>query len=273
MFGSIINHVVLANEAGGKINEGDYYDENGRLYCGKCREPKQTSKPFPLVKPPRRMFIQCRCELEEEERYKRRIEAQRAQDKIKALRNSGIMDAAYNSYTFSSDDGRDPKITAACKRYVDNWTKMRELACGILFYGEVGGGKSFYAGCIVNALLERGVPALMTRLSYLVKDRVNSDDPIDLRSFRLIVLDDLGAENISQSTFDIVNDIYLARIPIICTTNLTLSELKSDESLEKQRIYNRILERCAKKCLVPVTKSRIDASRELERISREILST
>lgn len=269
---NIINHVVRANEANSKINEGDYYDENGRLFCGKCHEPKQTEKPFPLAKPPRRMFIPCRCDREEEEQYRRRIEAQKAQDKIKALRRSGVMDAAYNSYTFAADDGRDSKITASCKRYVAHWQEMLDLACGILFYGDVGGGKSFYAGCIVNALLDLGVPALMTRLSYLVNDRVKADNPINLKQFKLIALDDVGAENISQTAFDIVNDIYLARIPVICTTNLTLSELKSSATLEKQRIYNRILERCPKKCLVPVTKSRIDASRELDRLSSEILN-
>lgn len=268
---NIINHVVRANEANSKISEGDYFDENGRLFCGKCNEPKQTVDVFPLVKPPRRMFIPCRCDREEDERYKRRIEAQHMQDRIKQLRESGVMDAAYNEYTFENDDGRNPKITASCKRYVDHWTEMSDIVCGVLFYGDVGGGKSFYAGCIVNALLNKGVPALMTRLSYLVNDRVKSEYPIHLKNFKLIVLDDLGAENISQTAFDIVNDIYLAKIPIICTTNLTFPELKSGANIEKQRVYNRILERCPKKCLVPVTKSRIDTSRELDRLSSEIL--
>lgn len=269
---SIINSIVSANEANGKINEGDFYDENGRLFCGKCGEPKQTSKLFPLVKPPRRMFVPCRCDREEEERYQRRIEAQKAQDRIKALRRKGVTDAAYNSYTFAADDRRNPKITASCKRYVAHWAQMRDLACGILFFGDVGGGKSFYAGCIMNALLDMGVPVLMTRLSSLVNDRVNSENPINLKSFSLIVLDDVGAENISQTAFDVVNDIYLAKIPVICTTNLTFAELKDNASVEKQRIYNRLLERCAKKCKVPVTKSRIDASRELDELSKEILN-
>ena len=268
---SIIKHIVQANEANGKINVGDYYDENGRLFCGKCREPKQTEQPIRINGQSKRMFIPCRCDREEEERYQSRIAAQKAQDKVKALRRSGVMDAAYNEYTFENDDGRNPKITASCKRYVDHWTEMSDIVCGVLFYGDVGGGKSFYAGCIVNALLNKGVPALMTRLSYLVNDRVKSEYPIHLKNFKLIVLDDLGAENISQTAFDIVNDIYLAKIPIICTTNLTFPELKNGATREKQRIYNRILERCPKKCFVPVTKSRIDTSRELDSEASEIL--
>ena len=268
----ILSRIVKANEANGKICEGDFYDENGRLFCGKCKEPKQTSRLIPIGRTPRRMFIPCRCELEEEERYRRRIEAQNMQDKIKALRRSGVMDAAYNSYTFENDDGRNPKITASCKRYADHWQEMSDLACGVLFYGGVGGGKSFYAGCIANTLIEQGVPALMTRLSYLVNNRVKADEPIRLSDYRLIVLDDIGTENISQTAFDVVNDIYLAKIPVICTTNLTLSELKSSGSIEKQRIYDRLLERCAKKCLVPVTRSRVDVSRELDMKAAQILA-
>ena len=271
MFNEILNHIVQANEANGKIREGDFYDENGRLFCGRCREPKQTKEPIPIGRTPHRMFIPCRCEREEEEKFQRRMEAQRTENRLRALRRSGIMDAAYNGYTFDNDDGRDPKITASCRRYVDHWEDMSAIACGILFYGDVGGGKSFYAGCIVNALLEKGVPALMTRLSYFVNDRVKSDHPIILNRFRLIVLDDIGAENISQTAFDIVNDIYLANIPIICTTNLTLSELKEPSGIEKRRVYDRLLERCGKKCHVPVAKSRLDASRELDSRSAQIL--
>lgn len=267
----LLDKVVQANEAKGKINEGDYYIDE-RLYCGKCREPKQTSEVLPIGRLPRRMFIPCRCEREAEERENRRLEAQRLQDKTKQLRRLGVMDAAYNNYTFDNDDGRNSKITASCKRYIYHWEEMRDMSCGILFYGDVGGGKSFYAACIANALLDKGVPALITRLSYLVNDRVKSDCPVDLKQFKLIVLDDVGAENISQTAFDIVNDIYLAKIPIICTTNLTLSELKTAPNIEKQRVYNRLLERCPKKCLVPVTKSRLDTSRELDRKAAAILN-
>lgn len=267
----LLDKVVQENEANGKIREGDYYID-GRLYCGKCREPKQTSKLLKIGRTPRRMFIPCRCETEEEARNERRLEAQKLQDKIKALRRLGIMDVAYKDYTFDNDDGRNPKITASCKRYVEHWQEMRNMSCGVLFYGDVGGGKSFYAGCIVNALLNKGVPTLMTRLSYLVNDRVKADFPIDLKQFELIVLDDIGAENISQTAFDVVNDIYLANIPIICTTNLTPNDLKVPPSLDKRRVYDRLLERCPEKCLVPVTKSRLDVSRELDRKAAAILN-
>lgn len=267
---------MLAKQSGSFKREGDYINSAGILICGKCGEPRTTIKEFPPGSGKNRAFpIVCRCDREEDERFDRRMKAQTLQDKIKALRRSGVMDAAYNNYTFANDDGRNPKITASCNRYVDRWAEMENIACGVLFYGDVGGGKSFYAACIANALLDKGVPALMTRLSYLVNNRVRGERgemPIKLNQYRLIVLDDIGAENISQTAFDIVNDIYLANIPIICTTNLTPSELKAAPNIEKQRVYNRLLERCAKKCLVPVIKSRLDTSRELDRMATQILS-
>ena len=44
--------------------------------------------------------------------------------------------------------------------YVDNWEKMKSNSSGLLLWGDVGTGKSFFAGCIANALLEKGVPVL-----------------------------------------------------------------------------------------------------------------
>lgn len=272
MYDSVLNK--LSEQSDSFKREGDYTNSEGVLICGKCGEPRTTIKEFPTGSGNKRPFpVICLCDREEDEQYQRRMEAQKLQDKIKALRRSGIIDEAYNGYTFENDDGRNPKITASCKRYVAHWNEMYNIACGVLFYGDVGGGKSYYAGCIVNALIEQGVPAFITRLSTLVSNRVKEEKPIDLKAFKLIVLDDIGAENISQTAFDIVNDIYLAKIPLICTTNLKLAEMKNPASIEKQRVYNRILERCAKKCFVPVAKSRIDVSRELDIKATKILNS
>lgn len=263
----------LAEQSENFKRKGDHINSEGLLICGKCGEPRTTIREFPTGSGQKKALpITCRCDREEEEQYQRKIEAQKLEDKIKTLRRSGVMDKAYNDFTFENDDLRNPEITAKCKKFVEHWTEMYQLACGMLFYGDVGGGKSFYAGCIVNALLEQGVPALMTRLSYLVHDRVKSDYPIQIKNFKLIVLDDLGAENISQTAFDLVNEIYLAKIPVICTTNLKLAELKSAPDLERKRVFDRLFERCAQKCFVPVTKSRLDTSRELDKKSTQILN-
>ena len=44
----------------------------------------------------------------------------------------------------------------------------KATASGLLIWGDVGTGKSFFAGCIANALLEKGVPVLMTNFSRIL---------------------------------------------------------------------------------------------------------
>ena len=45
---------------------------------------------------------------------------------------------------------------------------MKKENVGLLLMGPVGTGKSFFAGCIANALLEKGVPVLMTNFSRIL---------------------------------------------------------------------------------------------------------
>jgi len=52
--------------------------------------------------------------------------------------------------------------------YVDNWEEMKANSSGLLLRGDVSIGKSFFAGCIANALLKKGVPVLMTNFSRIL---------------------------------------------------------------------------------------------------------
>ena len=51
------------------------------------------------------------------------------------------------------------------------WRTGRRLTrnnTGLLLFGDVGTGKSFFAGCIANALLDRDVPVLMTNFPTIL---------------------------------------------------------------------------------------------------------
>ena len=69
---------------------------------------------------------------------------------------------------------------------------------GLLIWGDVGTGKSFFAGCIANALLEKGVPVLMTNFSRILntltgmhfEDRNQFIN--NLNRYSLLIIDDLG---------------------------------------------------------------------------------
>ena len=83
------------------------------------------------------------------------------------LKTSGLQDKALYDYTFARDNGINPEIKLA-HNYVSNWEEMKANASGLLIWGDVGTGKSFFAGCIANALLEKGIPVLMTNFSRIL---------------------------------------------------------------------------------------------------------
>lgn len=261
MFDNLINNLsgFAATE------EGDYRDENGILICGKCHEPKEFTKEYPAGSGKIMTFQQlCKCGVKEREREEERKKQQALINLIDKLRQMGITDKAYLKRRFQADDRRNPELTNFCQEYVFNWDSNHANNRGVLFYGPTGGGKSFLACCIANALIERGVPALVTRLSDLVKNRTDDKTPdINLNQFELIVIDDLGVENPSQTAYNIIDDIYRADITLIVTTNLTPKDIKNANTLEKKRIYDRILERCGNLArFVPVAVDRLTMAKQ-----------
>lgn len=144
---------------------------------------------------------------------------------------------------------------------MEQWDSVRAQNMGLLLWGGVGTGKSFFAGCIANALLAQGVPVLMTNFAKILgavtgmygmeRQKFLSS----LNTYSLLILDDLGAERDSEyaleQLFGVVDSRYQSRKPMIVTTNLTLEELKHPSDLAYERIYDRLLERC-----VPVKMKR-----------------
>ena len=71
------------------------------------------------------------------------------------------------AYTFSNDNGQNPLMDKA-HAYVENWKEAYKSNIGLLLFGDVGTGKSFFAGCIANALLDQDVPVLMTNFPTIL---------------------------------------------------------------------------------------------------------
>ena len=124
----------------------------------------------------------------------------------------------------------------------------------IIFSGAVI-GKSFFAGCIANALLDRDVPVLMTNFPSILnrltgvfaEDRAAFIASLD--DYSLLVIDDLGVERNTEyameQMFTVIDSRYRSKRPLIVTTNLKLEKIKNPPDLAHARIYDRILERCA----------------------------
>lgn len=253
-------------------------------FCPTCGEPIEK-----MIELPRtdgsgtfqtRVKVSCRCveKAQKEEADKSRRERFEAHMKGLAAKY-GLSDGAYDDLTFSMDDRRDPALSNTCRRYVDRWEEMKENNIGIIFYGPPGTGKSFFAGAIVNALLEKQVPALMTNFPRLLnilqaaKDRQSYIDA--LQSYKLLVIDDLGVERDSdyaaEQVFSIIDARTRSKLPLIVTTNLTIEELKKPDTRKNARIYDRILELCPVNLKMTGESRRINSAEIRREIARGIL--
>ncbi len=271
-FNNYIENLAYKNQA--ELTDGDYLSDEGIIMCGKCHTPKQTRKEFPYKSGSFRLFpIPCKCSEEAEERARQRRRSEEVERHIIQLQNQGLADPRYKNNCLMNDDCRNPRLSDFCRNYIKHWREMKEGSYGILFYGDTGGGKSFYACCIANELIIRwGVPVLVSRLSDLVKNRIDKNSPdIELNKFELIVLDDLGVENATQTVYSIIDDIYRYNIPLIVTTNLAPKQLKASEDTRCKRIYDRVLEMCCIPQLVSVEKSRLDIGKNKKDRALEIL--
>lgn len=241
----------VVRKAGENIPMDDTYEKDGLLFCSKCHTARQ--KRLELFGTVNVVSCLCKCMndayAEEEEKRKRdaRLRA------IMEYRRDGFSDAEMRSSTFGFDDMKHPELTKAMQAYVENFHDLRKDGKGLLLWGPVGTGKSFYAAFVVNALIDRGYPCMMTKVTRLV-DNVSGlwEDKqryIDgLSRYALVVLDDLGVERnteyMNEQVYGVIDSLYRAEVPMIVTTNNTPKQMAAVEEIEKQRIYDRVLERC-----------------------------
>lgn len=270
-FGDVFGRIIRDHPP----ENGDYIDpEDGYLHCGKCRGRKQyrveiTGQVF-LVPVP------CECrqrEIEAERQEKQRM-------RVLTLKSEGFDDPMLKSNVFEADASPESVVSLYCRNYVEDFDRFYAAGKGILFYGPVGTGKTFYASCIANAIMEKGRPALVTSLSRYIRGMENGygnrNELIDhLRRFDLVVFDDFGIERntpyMNELVYALVDGRVRSEKPMIVTTNLTMDELKRTDGIavESARIYDRILKVCVP---VPVDGANVrrqqarDEYREFKRI-------
>ena len=162
---------VLSGLMEAKAEPEDYVGEDGLLYCGKCHTPKQTRigcNPATGAKGETIVRTACQCQQRANEIEEQRKVQDRFNYSMVHRREDGISCPDGLRYTFAWDDRKHPKVSDACKRYVECWDEMKENNIWVLFYGSVGTGKSFLASCIGNALLDRQVPVAATNFPRLL---------------------------------------------------------------------------------------------------------
>ena len=230
----------------------DYTDDDtGLLMCGQCHTKKQ--KKISFLGEERIVGCLCRCAAEKLEKEHEEYRVKEELLNIQKMKSAGLQDKTFYNYTFDRCDASQENAVYA-KRYVEHFSEMAQTGQGLLFWGNVGTGKTFLAGCIANALLEKKIPVLMTSFPKILNalgglySSERNDYLASLNRYSLLVIDDMGIERDSQYTLEtvyrVIDERYKSGKPFIITTNIQLDILKKPQDLEHARIYDRIMERC-----------------------------
>lgn len=265
---SLIDAIALEGESVMR-ERGTFVDEHGVERCAVCHDPVYT-----IIDGMGKLPIRCACDDREDEAYRRR---QAEQDARRKVRESPLYNADYSTFTFNRDDTPHSEAATISKAYVEHFAEMRKQNSGLLFSGSVGTGKSFYAACIVNALIAEGVPALMFTSPALVGAIKREGNGLirELNAFSLIVLDDLGAERNTDYAAELLSFFidarYTARKPLIITTNLSLREMQNCADMRYKRIYDRVKAMCAVPVILTGESRRAEQQRQKAQQAREIM--
>ena len=230
--------------------DGDYIGENGLLYCGKCNTPKECIPvpELPNFKP--RCLCKCAKENQEaEERERKKAERVRM---IEQNRKSGITDLKILKYTFENDKYPESEISVRLRKYCAEWKKALDNNLGLLLWGGCGVGKSFYAGCVANSLIDNGVRALCTSIPKLINGIFSAEYKNayinSIVEYPFLVIDDLGTERGTEyaleQLFTLIDERYKSNLPTIITTNLNPRDMAAVNDIAYKRIYDRVTEMC-----------------------------
>ena len=255
----------------------DYTGEDGLLYCGKCHTPKEAyfaegKTCFGRDRHPSECDCQRAARKEREAAEKRRSHL----ETVERLKRQGFTDKTMQDWTFANDNGSCPQMKNAAG-YVARWEQIKDGNYGLLLWGRVGTGKSYFAGCIANALMEQEVPVCMTNFATILGDLAASFEGRNeyisrLCSYPLLILDDFGMERGTEygleQVYSVIDSRYRSGKPLIATTNLTLEELQHPQDTPHARIYDRLTSMCAPVRFTGSNFRKETAQEKLERLKQ-----
>ena len=164
-------------------------------------------------------------------------------EKIKYFLNISSLPIKWKERTFENAkilSLEEKKIKQRLEYYCNHFKEAQKNGLGLYLCGEVGTGKSFYSICVFNELLKNDFKVYRTTLNGIYQ-RIQStfsnfnnltEEQVfkDLLEADLIILDDLGKENISETwgkskLYSIFNFFYEKEKCIIISTNLGKEEI------------------------------------------------
>lgn len=185
----------------------------------------------------------CRC-------YERRvIRALYAQSNLQELLSAENFSTLSYDYYKDGDLANFKKAVETSLSFIKNF---REEYRNLLFYGEVGTGKTFLSNCIACEMLNQGYSViyfsasgffnLLSRYSFDAENKEMLYKTYeDLYNCDLVIVDDLGTELSNAFTnsqfFSFISERLLRKKSMLISTNLNLEEIKARYS---ERIFSRL---------------------------------
>ena len=255
----------------------DYKGKDGLLYCGKCHKPKEAYFPQGMALFGRdRHPSECDCRRAERERLEKEDSEKKHDVEVERLKREGFPDPAIRHWTFGNDNGNCHQIEKA-HFYVEHWETMCSENIGYLLWGNVGTGKSYFAGCIANALMEMEIPVCMTNFATILNDLFKGAEGRNeyitrLCAYPLLILDDFGMERGTEygleQVYNVIDSRYRSKKPLIVTTNLTLEQMQHPADTPHARIYDRLLEMCVPVRFTGGNFRKVTAQQKMERLRK-----
>ena len=110
--------------------ENEYLGDDGLLYCSKCHTPVQCR--VNMFGSPKIVGCVCKCRREEEEKRKAQEREMELQRRIRQLKANRIQEKHLLDWRFEvADDNKDIQMA---KRYVENWSQVKEKNLGLLLW-------------------------------------------------------------------------------------------------------------------------------------------
>ncbi len=248
-------------------------------YCPICGEP--TSKEIEFRG---HTFyfghLLCSCSRKEDEAFDAETKYIKDQDRIEI----GYLSRSYTELTWDKDDRPESEASQFLNEYCDHWKQMLEGNDGLILVGNVGSGKTFYASCVANTVRKSGYNVLIGTMPEFL-DEMSRDfernkslyeEKID--KFPLMVIDDFGTERLTERykklTYEIINRRYIAKKPLIITTNLTSADIERimKTDLSSEQIWSRIKEMCGTRLVITGGDRRPEIGKQKARYAQAVLA-
>ena len=122
---------------------------------------------------------------------------------------------------------------------------------GLFIYGKYGSGKTYFLTAMANALAEKGYSVLIAYFPDLVREikglqfKDGLEDVIDeLKTVDILMLDDIGGENLSMFVRDdvlgpVLNYRVLNNLPVFFSSNLNIDDLNSHFSQTREDSFSQ----------------------------------